>query len=166
MTVRNPDQIEAIRLFPDKLMPIFVLCFSTFFLLAGLNLAFQGVLQGWYLVSLFGLAIVASGSAVLPGSSFLEIDGRGLKIVSRYRETFYAWSQIERIGIFEIGIVKRIGIDLNDSFKGPQRVPEYMKSASGYHVTLPHVTAMELENLLEVLLKIREVTQTSDRSHV
>ncbi len=154
------SKTAPLRLTPDITQPVVVLAISILLFAAGVELVRNGLPQAWLLVGLFALAILASLMTVLPGACFLEIDETGLRVVSRFRETQYQWSQIDRIGIFEIGIVRRIGIDLNNSYPGSERVPDYMKPASGYHVTLPLIAGLELENLVEILEKCLSATAT------
>ncbi len=154
--------MTPLRLMPEKIQPVVILIISVILFSAGIELVRSGVPEAWLLVGLFGLAIFASLMTVLPGACFIEIDETGLKVISRFRETRYQWSQIERIGIFEVGIVRRIGIDLNSSYRGPERVPNYMKPASGYHVTLPLMTGIELDEMLEVLQKCLVATSQED----
>ncbi|MBL4884901.1 MAG: PH domain-containing protein [Planctomycetaceae bacterium] len=163
MSDNASSKIEPLRLTPDIIQPTAVLVISVLLFVAGIYMVLHGVIEALYLVALFSLAIAASVITILPGSCYLEIDDTGLKIVSRFRETHYQWSQIERVGIFEIGIVKRIGIDLNVSYAGPERVPNYMKSASGYHVTVPHMTGVELENLRDILCQCVAATTIPDQ---
>ncbi len=165
MNKQTPSKIEPIRLTPEHSYPGLVLLVSIILFAAALEMVLQGIVEAWFLVGLFGLAIFASSLTILPGACYLEVNEKGLKVVSRFRETDYLWSQIERIGIFEVGIVRRIGIDLNKSYRGPERVPDYMKSASGYHVTLPLMKGLELEELLAILercLKAEPEATTSE----
>lgn len=159
MNKNASSKTELIRLTPEITQPAVVLAISIFLFAVGVQMVFHDIPEAWFLVGLFALAITASLMTILPGACFIEIDELGLKVVSRFRETHYQWSQIERVGIFEIGIVKRIGIDLNNSFHGSERVPNYMKPASGYHVTLPLMAGLELESLLEVLEKCLTATE-------
>ena len=164
MNRKTPPIIEPIRLTPDHSYPSLVLLVSIILFAAAIEMVLQGITEAWFLVGLFGLAIFASVITILPGACYLEINEKGLKVVSRFRETDYLWSQIERIGIFEVGIIRRIGIDLNKSYRGSERVPEYMKPASGYHVTLPLMKGLELEELhgiLEQCLKAEPEAATS-----
>lgn len=151
MNEKTLPKIEPIRLMPEDSYPRLVLLVSIILFAAAIEMVVQGITEAWFLVGLFGLSIVASLMTVLPGACYLEVNDKGLKVVSRFRETDYLWSQIERIGIFEVGIIKRIGIDLNKTYHGSERVPEYMKPASGYHVTLPLTKGLELEELLGIL---------------
>ena len=158
MAENTSSPIEPLRLTPDILQPAIILGVSIALLALGVFIVIQGNYQALFLVVLFTLAIIASLYSILPGSCYIQVDSVGIKTVSRFRETIYLWSQIERIGIFEIGIVKRIGIDLNKTYAGPERVPEYMKSASGYHVTIPLMTGLELEELYAFLVKCHAVS--------
>ncbi len=143
--------IEPVQFTPETTQTTLVLGISIVLFSAAVELVRRGVPQAWLLVGLFGLSIFACLMTLLPGACLIEIDETGLKVVSRFRETVYRWDQIERIGIYEVGIIRRIGIDLNKSYPGPERVPNYMKPASGYHVSLPIMKGIELEELLDVL---------------
>ncbi|WP_339743801.1 hypothetical protein [uncultured Rubinisphaera sp.] len=152
-TTEDLPEIPTLRFTPDLTRSIAVLVFSVLFLAIGIELVKDGVLEGLLLVVLFSLAIVACLSVILPGACFVEIDPEEITISSSFRRKVYRWDQVERIGIFEVGIIRRIGVDLNAKYPGPERVPNYMKSASGFHISLPSMSGMEPDGLLEVMQK-------------
>ncbi len=156
MTEQNISQQELVdvptlRLTPDLTRSIIVLVFSVIFLAAGIEMVSQGNMAGWFLVTLFTLSIVASLSVILPGACYLEVDPAGVTVASGFRRKTYRWDQVERIGLFEVGMIRRVGVDLNRHYTGPERVPNYDKSASGFHVALPPMSGMEPEKLLDVM---------------
>jgi len=159
----EPETPESprLRLKPDTSRSMLVLLFSLVFLYVGFKIVEAGEPGGWLLLGLFGFAIIASLSVVLPGASFLEIDARGITVASSFRQKTYRWDQIERIGIFELGFIRRVGIDFNSRYQGPERVPDFAKPAFGYHTCLPVMSGMTLEDLLEVMQECRNRVHTT-----
>ena len=110
-----------LRLRPDTSRSNLVLLFSLAFLFVSYKIIQAGEPGGWLLLGLFVFAIISCLSVVLPGACFLEIDAEGLTIASSFRKKTYRWDQIERIGIFEMGIIRRVGVDFNARYQGPER---------------------------------------------
>lgn len=146
-----PDQTPQLRLTPDTTRSLAVLIFSVLMIWFGLKVVESGNPEGWFMVCIFSLSTIASLTIVLPGSCYLQVDGAGVTISSCFRKRQYRWDQIERMGIFQVGIIRRVGVDLNARYAGPERVPKFDKPASGYHVSLPAMNGMELEDLLELM---------------
>ncbi|MCA8986000.1 MAG: hypothetical protein KDA78_00070 [Planctomycetaceae bacterium] len=152
-------EIPTLRLKPDISRPLAVFVFSILFLGIGFDIVNQGNHAGWLLIVLFGLAIIASLSSLLPGASYVEINESGITIASSFRLRTYRWQEVERMGVFEIGMIRRVGVDLNKTYRGPERVPDYMKPPSGYHIALPNMGGMEPEKVLEVMQECFRVTR-------
>ncbi len=140
-----------LRLTPDHARPALVLLVSLPLLWFGFKVIESGNPEGWFLVVLFSLSALSSLLILLPGSSFVQIDAETLTIASCFRKRVYRWDQIERMGIFQIGLIRRVGLDLNSRYSGPERVPNFNKPASGYHVALPAMAGMQLEDLLDLM---------------
>lgn len=157
--VESDGQDVFIRLKQDNTYALVLLIFSCFMFYMSSRIVLGGDMAGWFLLAVFGLSSVTCFLTVLPGSRYLEISSEGLTITSNFRRKTFRWDQIERMGIYDLGIVRRIGIDLNQRYSGPERVPQYAKSPTGYHVSLPTVSDMDLEALLETMEQCRQVCE-------
>lgn len=98
---------EADHRLAQVLIPVMgLLCF------AGVMVVSSGVMAGWYLVILFGLATLALVMQVLPGSCFLEIDAEKLTICTQFKPRHYFWSDVRELGIKPVGVFQVVGLRL------------------------------------------------------
>ncbi len=148
--------IPTLRLSPGILKPLFLFLFSCGIFYLGIKVVLSGNMDGFYLLAVFGLASIASLIAIIPGCNSLEINLYGITVTSCFRQKTYQWEQIDRIGIYELGMIRRVGVDLNKRYQGPERVPDFAKPASGYHISLPPMAGMDIEALLETIERCRD----------
>jgi len=152
-----------LRLTPDGTRPYFVLYFSAVAIWFGFKIVQAGNVEGWFLLGLFSLSTVAALFTILPGSSSLEVDQEKVTVTSSFRKKHYHWEHIENMGLFQVGMIRRVGLDFNRHYPGPERVPNFAKPASGWHVTLPPMSGMEAEDLLDLMQRCHSACHQSEQ---
>ncbi|THF62394.1 hypothetical protein E6C76_18955 [Pseudothauera nasutitermitis] len=83
------------RLTPDPWRTVLLFSISACFTGLGLYLVMRGEALGWLVAGVFGLFTLMACIALLPGSSYLELGPRGMKVRSLYRAWFVCWKDID-----------------------------------------------------------------------
>ncbi|WP_013627177.1 hypothetical protein [Rubinisphaera brasiliensis] len=162
-----PENDEPLlRLKPDGTRSYFVLYFSAVAIWFGFKIVQAGNPEGWFLLTLFTLSTIAALLTILPGSSGMEVDADKVTVTSSFRQKQYRWEHIEKMGLFQVGMVRRVGFDFNARYPGPERVPNFAKPPSGWHITLPPMSGMEAEDLLDLMQRCHASCQQQNEARL
>jgi len=110
---------------------------------------------GYPIAAFCGLCALALLGNVLPGSSYLQVDARGLTLCTMYRKSFYAWRDIARFVPIDMGGHGMVGIEFANHYTGAALGRRWAQRISGVDGALPDTYGYTAEELAAALGEAR-----------
>lgn len=151
---------ETVDLRPSRLkwslMLLGSLLFSIFFVPAAIVSPHPVTIGG---ALLFGLALLASIGALLPGLSYMRVSPQGLDVKALLRRRVYAWDEVESFRVFEVSTrystQRFVGFDLRARITGGRSTWQKVdRGISGVDDGLPDNYGMDPERLAAALNRL------------
>jgi hypothetical protein len=156
------EEIGPRTLYPKKSTAVWLLLLCSAFVVAGL---FVGKREGWIAYAgagFFALGIPVAIVQLLPGSSYLRIDAKGITFRNMFRDTSVLWSDVEEFFVVTMtqkGIPVRKMVGLNyvpsyDRMRLGRRLAAAIANCEGALPDTYGKRAEELATLLNSCLQI------------
>jgi len=157
---------------PSRVKWVGVFFLSLAFMLAGVWIldnahSFMDRSMAWLCIVFFGLGYAVATVSLIPSSSYLLIDGEGIRYCSLWRGRSYRWSDIETFGVAEIQMMnhglrqrhRMVGFTFSATYHGQGKLKslrELSTKLSGYEAALPDTYGWDCQKLADYLNQQRE----------
>lgn len=128
---------------PGKVKSILLMIISITFIILGISLLDKNLLIAILNIVFFGLCFVVFLINLIPGSSYLKIDEKGIEMKNLFRITFIPWEAVHTFKTKWIVFNKLVVFDLNKSL-----VDNKMKLRQGGFPDTYGMSAAKLADLL------------------
>ena len=159
----KPTAVHEVLRFPTRLRPrrqklllAFIVCAAM--VPAGIAIAHTPGIRsylGYPIAALCGVCAIALLGSVLPGSSYLEVNARGLSLCAMYRKSFFAWSDIARFVPIDMGGHGMVGIEFAPHYTGSALGRRWAQRIGGVDGALPDTYGYTAEELVAALNEAR-----------
>lgn len=129
---------------PSKIKTIFLILISIAFVALGISLLDKNMLIAVLNIVFFGICLLIFIINLIPNTSFLKIDERGIEMKTLLRTTFIPWQAINSFTTKNIFINKMVVFDID------QKLLENSKAKSKIGA-LPDTYGMSAKKLAELL---------------
>ena len=106
---------------------------------------------GWTCIAFFGLGIPVSLLTMLPGSTYLRIDGQGFEMASLYRRHRVRWEEVDGFGLASVGGNRMIAIAYSDDYRRQRAMRRFSLRLTGVEAAIPDHYAAPVEQIIEAL---------------
>lgn len=128
---------------PGKVKSSILLVISIGFVALGISLLERNMLIAILNIVFFGLCFIVFLLNLIPGSSYLKIDEKGIEMKGLMRKTFIPWQAVNSFGTKWVAFNKLVVFDLNKNLAGGK-----LKRRQG---GLPDTYGMSAARLAELL---------------
>ncbi|SMP30876.1 PH domain-containing protein [Chryseobacterium profundimaris] len=128
---------------PGKVKSSILLVISIGFVALGISLLESNMLIAIVNIVFFGLCFIVFLLNLIPGSSYLKIDEKGIEMKNLFRTTFIPWQAVDSFNAKWIAFNKLVVFDLNKTLAG-----EKLKRRQG---SFPDTYGMSAAKLAELL---------------
>ncbi|WEK69393.1 MAG: hypothetical protein P0Y62_16355 [Candidatus Chryseobacterium colombiense] len=101
---------------PGKLKNIILILISIGFICMGITLIERNLWIAILTIFLFGISLIVFSINLIPNTSYLKIDERGLEMKSLFRTTFIPWQVINGFTTKQIFVNKLVMFDIDEKF--------------------------------------------------
>lgn len=101
---------------PGKLKNIILILISIGFICMGITLIERNLWIAILTIFLFGISLIVFSINLIPNTSYLKIDERGLEMKNLFRTTFIPWQVISGFTTKQIFINKLVMFDIDEEF--------------------------------------------------
>ena len=116
----------------------------------------DGETVGWFIATLFGIGALAGAINLLPGSSFLVLDGEGFTVRSLFRQHSYKWTEVETFSVRWVGAIRMVAFDFSSEYARQVRMRKIVSSIIGTEGALPDTYGLSLQNLADKMNAAKE----------
>lgn len=101
---------------PGKLKNIILILISIGFIGMGITLIERNLWIAILTIFLFGISLIVFSINLIPNTSYLKIDERGLEMKSLFRTTFIPWQVVSGFTTKQIFVNKLVMFDIDEKF--------------------------------------------------
>lgn len=152
-----PGATQVLRPSPARWLATAAICAALVW--AGIAIMPSHALLAWACIAFFGLGVAVALVNLLPGASALVLDAEGFEVVSLFRRSRIAWSQVARFGEVRVGLERMVGFDFVDGARGDGRLHRINRRVSGFHGALPDRYRRDVADLVRLLEQYRQDAQ-------
>lgn len=106
---------------PGKVKSSILLVISIGFVALGISLLERNMLIAVLNIVFFGLCFIVFLLNLIPGSSYLKIDEKGIEMKNLFRTTFIPWQAVNSFGTKWVAFNKLVVFDLNKNLAGEKQ---------------------------------------------
>ncbi len=110
---------------------------------------------GYSAIVFFGLGAIVATINLLPGSSYLLLDDRGLTMCSMFRKTFHSWNDLAEFLPISMGTTTMVGLRYSEGYKAHAATRRLATRLAGAEGALPESYGMDPEELVTLLNGLR-----------
>jgi hypothetical protein len=111
---------------------------------------------GWIGVVFFGIGVLIGATAiVVPSSSYLQLDDKGLIMCSLFRKHFYRWDEIGELGIGSIFGHEMVMFNFSEKYKKVKAVRKLNKFISESDAGTPNHYGIQIGDLAELMIAFK-----------
>ena len=129
---------------PGKIKNITLILISTAFIVLGISLLEKNMLVAVLNIFFFGICLIIFIINMIPNSSYLTIDERGIEMKNLFRTTFIPWQAVSGFKTKFIFINKMVVFDIDQKLLDSSKI----KSKTGAFPDTYGMSAKNLANLL------------------
>lgn len=129
---------------PGKLKNIILILISSGFIFMGITLIERNLWIAILTIFLFGISLIVFSINLIPNTSYLKIDERGLEMKSLFRTTFIPWQVVSGFTTKQIFVNKLVMFDIDEKFLKLSKI----KSKQGAFPDTYGISAKKLAALL------------------
>jgi hypothetical protein len=129
---------------PGKIKNTILILISIAFICMGIPLMEKNLWAAVLIIFLFGISLIVFSINLIPNTSYLKIDERGLEMKNLFRTTFIPWQVVSGFTTKQIFLNKLVMFDIDERFLEQSK----MKSKKG---ALPDTYGMSAKNLAALL---------------
>ncbi len=129
---------------PGKFKNIILILISISFICMGISLIDRNLWIAIITIFLFGISLIVFSINLIPNTSYLKIDERGLEMKTLFRTTFIPWQVVSGFTTKQIFLNKLVMFDIDENFL---RISK-MKSRQGAFPDTYGMSAKKLAALL------------------
>lgn len=134
---------------PGKLKNIILILISIAFICMGIVLIDKNLWVAILTIFLFGISLIVFIINLIPNTSYLKIDERGLEIKSLFRTTFIPWQVVSGFKTKQIFVNRLVTFDINEKYLENSKI----KSKTG---AFPDTYGMSAKKLAALLNDYKE----------
>lgn len=116
----------------------------------------DGEAIGWYISAFFGIGALAGAINLLPGSSFLILDGEGFTVRSLFRQSTYKWTEVEAFTVRRVGASRMVAFDFSSGYPRQVRIRRFVSAIIGTEGALPDTYGLSLQALADKMNAAKE----------
>lgn len=105
-----------IILYPSKVKYAFLILVSLAFIILGFTLIDDNIWIAIFNIVFFGSCLITFIINMIPNSSYLKIDEKGIEMKNLHRSTFISWSVVSGFDTKTIFINKQVTFDIDENF--------------------------------------------------
>jgi len=129
---------------PGKLKNTILILISIAFICMGISLIEKNLWVAVLIIFLFGISLIVFSINLVPNTSYLKIDERGLEMKTLFRTTFIPWQVVSGFTTKQIFLNKLVMFDIDEKFLEHSKI----KSKQGAFPDTYGMSAKKLAALL------------------
>ncbi len=134
---------------PGKLKNIILILISITFICMGISLMERNIWAAILIIFLFGISLIIFSINLIPNTSYLKINERGLEMKTLSRTTFIPWQAVSNFTTKQIFLNRLVMFDIDEKFLETSK----MKSKQG---AFPDTYGMSAKKLAALLNDYKE----------
>lgn len=152
--MNDAEEVRVLR--PSRRKWLLMLMASGLFVAGGWWMILDGSWWGWFAAVFFGLGVIVSAAALVPGSAYLRLTPDGFTVCSLFRSCTCRWNDVERFQVARRGWNRTVAFNFVADFDGHSTGREIAARLAGHEGALPDTYGMSCGDLAALLNRYKE----------